>query len=296
MPLVVGQMYTRVEVQQTIGVPNPTHQGKWGTGYTQHGGEFYIFANIGGAGRTGHDYPNEWDGDVFNWCGKPKTTASQPQMRALLEPGTRSHIFTRHGDRDRFIYYGVGIPTAPRGEHPLMVTWVFDAKQAAQGNAPVPGAQPRVGPLHGEYRRATAPKKSEDKVIQQGVLNRNPALLERALRGHADTQNALADHLSRLGVTASSPRGAVDYDIAWQEGQGISVAEVKSITDANEVSQLRTGVGQLLDYAAELEHHGERVERILLVLEREPRSPAHWRRVCRRAGIVLTWAPQFERV
>ena len=74
------------------------------------------------------------------------------------------------------------------------------------------------------------------------------------------------------------------------------LAEVKSITDTNQVSQLRTGLGQLMDYAAELEAQGETVVRLLLVLEAAPQSPRHWRRACRRAGVDLTWAPGFHGV
>ncbi len=116
MPLTVGNTYTRVEVQEVIGEPSPSHQGKWGTGYTEHNGEFHIFANIGGAGRTGHDYPNEWDGDVLHWCAKTGTHRDQPAMKRLLSEGTTSHIFTRHHDRDPFTYHGVATPTRKRSD------------------------------------------------------------------------------------------------------------------------------------------------------------------------------------
>ncbi len=125
MPLSVGKLYTRVQVQEAMGIPNATFKGKWGTGYTTHAGVFYIFANVGSAGRTGHDYPNEWEGPVLHWCAKSGTHAGQPQMRHLLRPGTVCHIFTRHADRDPFAYHGTARPTDPRRQDPMMVTWDF---------------------------------------------------------------------------------------------------------------------------------------------------------------------------
>lgn len=291
MPLEVGKEYTRVEVQQVLGFPNPTHQGKWATGYTSVDGVFFVFANIGGAGRTGHDYPNEWEGDVLHWCAKGRSTRTQPQILSLLDPETISHIFTRHGNRDRFVYHGVGTPTDPRGSEPVMVTWTFGTAPERRSEAPAPSG--RTGPLHAPYRKASSPQDTEEAVRKAGVLNQNPALVERALKAHSDTQNALAEVLRARGMTPLSPKGNVDYDIAWREGDTLALGEVKSITHANQVAQLRTGVGQLLDYAAELAHHGEAVGRLFLVLERKPSVPEHWERVCHRAGITLVYGPMF---
>ena len=293
MPLELGKLYTREEVQEAIGVSNPTHKGKWGTGYTQHEGEFYIFANVGAAGRTGHDYPNEWDGEMFHWAAKSTTTMSQGQMRDLMQPGRPCHIFTRHGNRDRFVYHGLAQPTNPREERPVMFTWVFDGGPGGPGIIVDPPPPP---PLHTEYRTAKTTNEGHNSTIEQGTLNRNPALLERALKSHSATQNALAGKLGAMGIEPLSPMGRVDYDIAWYEPKGLALGEVKSITEANEVAQLRTGLGQIQDYAAELEHCGEKIGRLILVLEKEPMSPAHWKRACARAGIILTWAPDFKGV
>ncbi len=130
-------------------------------------------------------------------------------------------------------------------------------------------------------------------MSQEGGLRRNPALVERALNGHATTQNALAELIRTRGFTPTSPSGTVDYDLAWKDPSGLCVAEVKSLTDLNEVAQMRVGLGQLLDYASALDHLGERVHRLILAVEREPTASAHWQRVCGRAGIMLCWGPDF---
>jgi hypothetical protein len=71
--------------------------------------------------------------------------------------------------------------------------------------------------------------------------------IERSNNGHAKTQNALADFLWRHGLQPRSPSPSEpEYDLAWEVGTTIFVAEVKSITDANEERQLRLRLGQAL--------------------------------------------------
>jgi len=124
-------------------------------------------------------------------------------------------------------------------------------------------------------------------------------LLARANEGHAQTQDALAAELRSRGLQPLSPHLScpVDYDLAWiGDHQGIFLAEIKSLTDANEESQIRYGLGQLLDYAAQLTHGGETVSASYLVLERAPSNPERWLRACESGGAVLGWAPEFKTV
>lgn len=95
----------------------------------------------------------------------------------------------------------------------------------------------------------------------------DPALKERALRGHAATQNALADHLRSRGFEPRSP-GSDDpsFDLAWDEGDVVWVAEVKSMTHSNEEKQLRLGLGQVLRNRHLLSGRYEQV-RAMLALE-----------------------------
>jgi hypothetical protein len=220
-------------------------------------------------------------------------------MQRLLAPGTRSHIFTRHDDRGTFTYWGMASPTNPRGTSPMMLTWVF-AREGSPARANPNHALPRVSGaqgssdvLHGDYRTARGRGDVEAASEEISILRRNPALLERALLSHSSTQNALADVVRGAGLKPTSPRGSVDYDLAWRLNGRLWVAEVKSLTDANEVAQMRLGIGQLLDYAAALEHLGEHIEGLVLAVERHPSAHSHWMRVCHRAGIRLCVAPEF---
>jgi hypothetical protein len=75
------------------------------------------------------------------------------------------------------------------------------------------------------------------------------ALVERGLKGHEDTVRLLVSELQAIGLRPRLPVGGEpNYDLAWEYGGSIYLAEVKSITDVNEEGQLRLGLGQLLRF------------------------------------------------
>ena len=107
----------------------------------------------------------------------------------------------------------------------------------------------------------------------------DPDKVDRGNQGHADTQDALAQFLSDHGIEPLAP--AVDdpeYDLAWDHDDRIHVAEVKSMTDANEEKQLRLGLGQVLRYRQRLAERHRSVVAVL-VAEREPHDLS-WRSLC----------------
>ena len=118
-------------------------------------------------------------------------------------------------------------------------------------------------------------------------------MVERGLRGHADTQNALAAVITTAGMAPRSPRPSdPNFDLAWEADGTLFVAEVKSITPKNEERQLRLGLGQVLRYRNLLNQRGRRV-RAVLVTERAPRDPS-WPRLCQELGVLLATPPHFE--
>lgn len=70
------------------------------------------------------------------------------------------------------------------------------------------------------------------------------------------------------------------------------VAEVKSLTVANESRQLRLGLGQVLHYRAMLQHQHPEVRPVLAV-EREP-SDGLWLDLCQELGVGLVWPGAFD--
>ncbi len=131
------------------------------------------------------------------------------------------------------------------------------------------------------------------KIASTGVFSRDDSKVERALAGHAETQNALAAHLRDHDL---EPRkrgvGEPDFDIAWSDDVGIVVAEVKSLHAANVVHQLRVGIGQVLQYRETLRRLRGAPVKAVLAVEFDPGEP--WHDVCNRADIVLTWPPSWR--
>jgi predicted RNA-binding protein with PUA-like domain len=120
-----------------------------------------------------------------------------------------------------------------------------------------------------------------------------PALVDpdatgRGLRAHHRLQNQLAELVRAAGYAPRSPAPIdPDYDLAWETKQAIVVVEVKSCTKANEVRQLRLGIGQVLDYEDALLARGCAVQPVVY-FERSPSDPRWWG-LAERHGIQLVW-------
>jgi hypothetical protein len=126
--------------------------------------------------------------------------------------------------------------------------------------------------------------------IQPSVMD--PDVLERGLRSHVDLQNRFAEAVQAAGKPRYSPRGEPEFDLAWESDGVLFVAEVKSLTDANEERQLRMALGQVLRYQHLLQGTRASISAVIAV-EREPSDP-RWLDLCRSLGIALVWPGTFE--
>jgi hypothetical protein len=152
---------------------------------------------------------------------------------------------------------------------------------------PAPGVTPTG--FGADYRRP-----DEDVVTSRDrdPHSVDPNLVDRALRGHRRTQNLLHDVLVEAGFTPRSPApGEPEFDLGWENGESICIAEVKSLSHANEEKQLRLAVGQVLRYSYLLSA-GRPVERFIAA-EREPRNPS-WLDFTAELGISLIWPETFH--
>jgi len=128
------------------------------------------------------------------------------------------------------------------------------------------------------------------------VVTRNYASADEAARvvRLASTIAALIEYLSRQHIELRAhARNAPRFDAGWSRNGDVFVAEVKSLTGASEDQQIRLGIGQVLDYAHQLQlarTYGR--IRPVLVLEKQPTDP-RWTSLAEASGILLTWAPGF---
>ena len=90
----VNKKYKRAKVLDVIGLPEGTKGGVYSNGYFKYGDSYYIFANVGVAGRTGHDYGNEFIGkDKFLWFAKNGTNLNQNQIKELISVRYEVDVF-----------------------------------------------------------------------------------------------------------------------------------------------------------------------------------------------------------
>ncbi len=137
-----------------------------------------------------------------------------------------------------------------------------------------------------------APYKPEDENVSIAATQpneRDPSVMERGTRGHRKTQNSLAEYLIGHRIAPMSPIGEPSFDVAWNHEGKLFVAEVKSVTDQNEESQLRLGLGQVLRYRHQM-CAGETPVIAVLVPERRPTDP-RWMELCESLGVRLVWPP-----
>ena len=154
-----------------------------------------------------------------------------------------------------------------------------------------PASPPLEHRLWAPYRRARPTEFEDDEV----AFLRDSSTMEKAFEGHSSTQNALAELVQHDGYAPLSPRGRIQFDLAWELGATILLAEVKSLSGARESSQMRMGLGQVLEYAWRLRDRLARPVRPVLAVEHEP-SDLTWSSVCEASGVLLTWAPDFSSV
>jgi hypothetical protein len=147
--------------------------------------------------------------------------------------------------------------------------------------------------LGGKYRTP-----DEDAAVsQRRPLYVDPSKLERAMKGHATTQNALANYLGEHGIEPRSPiAGEPNYDLAWEVGGTCYVTEVKTLPADTEEDQLRIGLGQVLRYRQRLALlRSDHVIRAVMVTERRP-ADSTWQELCEEHGVQLLWPGCFSRL
>ena len=131
------------------------------------------------------------------------------------------------------------------------------------------------------------------------IFHGNPDLIDRGTAAHMDIQDALDAHVVANGLHSISPApGDPQFDIAWVFGRTLHICEVNSLTDDNEETQLRLGLGQLLSYLHRTNvEHWAGVDELtgVLAVEHQP-SRTDWVEICARNGVTLTWPRGFPRL
>jgi hypothetical protein len=119
--------------------------------------------------------------------------------------------------------------------------------------------------------------------IEASTILVNTEARDAGVIEHRRVQNMVADWLrehdeSPLRLSTQDIR----VDVAWRTARGNFVCEVKSTTDENERTQIRDGVGQVIEYASSLDATP------ILMLSRPASSPMRIRGALER-GVFVLW-------
>jgi hypothetical protein len=262
---------------------------------------------------------NGWQAERKEWrIPSQRPTTAYPLWRpgvgpqANIAPGTDVILLLRD-EWDRF--HARWLTSTERAQLPPAIqariaahetgTSVLTAGEltAVRAAAGIPAAQPparrqvarppqRPTAVGVPYRRASAPAR---RIRRATPFSVDPDLVDRGTRAHVDTQNALSDHLQGRGLTPRSPAaGEPPYDLGWEEEDTFFIAEVKSLSPANEERQLRLGLGQLLRYAHVMRSIGIDPIQPVLAAEGEP-TDLTWLNTCAELTVILTWPQRFGR-
>lgn len=152
--------------------------------------------------------------------------------------------------------------------------------------------QPQTQTGGKEYVPPARQEQTEEPATR--VFEVDPDAIDRGTTAHKDTQDALAETVGNHGLEPLSPRtGDPQFDVAWINDDVAFIAEVKSLTSANEDRQLRLGLGQVLSYVHVLDWPDVQGTRAVLALERKPSSD-YWTTLCAEHDVILTWPETFE--
>lgn len=140
IPFMVGHTYHCKDLRLILGVDEDTTKGDWATGYHFHqditagiDGWWFLFPNVGSAGRSGHDYVNNWEADnLLRWQSIPSAKLSHPNMQKLVSGKFPVLLFTQEEDQKPFTYHGTAHAENIEDTSPVNLTWRVDPGIAHQ--------------------------------------------------------------------------------------------------------------------------------------------------------------------
>ncbi|MCH4826645.1 HNH endonuclease [Planococcus halocryophilus] len=120
-----NEEYSRKEVKAIINHPEPDSVGGiWGTGYAPFEDAYFLFANLGMAGRTGHNYSNVLTQNSLYWFSKGTSSIHTPSMVKMMSGDNEVYIFTREDSGNvKFKFQGLGYVKDFEDAKPAHIVW-----------------------------------------------------------------------------------------------------------------------------------------------------------------------------
>ncbi|MCZ8035910.1 MAG: hypothetical protein O9288_14255 [Novosphingobium sp.] len=214
----LGKTYTREQVATAIGMPPDRQGGNWLTGYDKWNSEFFVFCNVGTAGRTGHDYANRWDGKSLIWFGKGGTRLGQATIQEMISGELPVHVFWRGKDRAAFTYAGIAAAADVHDQTPVGVVWDFGSNQPLiEGGTPPTDRQRDWS----DFRRGPPPSPGKRTV---DFRDSETTLYLMRLEGSCESimPSLPADHVVlKVGITNSPDRRLGEMNQGFPPGAAL---------------------------------------------------------------------------
>lgn len=235
--------------------------------------------------------------------GRPLTrywTLDVGAMRRVLETdGDVQRSGLRHALHICRGHFKTYTPDAPLfGQHVGTYWWPAVARGDKTAGEVVKDYRVRVE--HGGLGRPAQERDESPELLRGPDGPGEPDLSGRGLAAHRRIENLVIAAVRAAGHQPRDPSPAEpQYDVGWETPTTIWLVEVKSLTPANAVSQLRYGIGQLVEYASRIAAGDGRAVRCVLAVEQEPPVPQggpDWATICRENEIVLLWPDTFDRI
>jgi hypothetical protein len=293
--LLPGAIVRRADLHARLG-----GNGQSGIAPLSRSPEVLLFSDENSGARYG--YHDRWQDGVFHYTGEGQVGDQQMTRgnRAILNharDGRALRVFKGVSGTVRYLdefeldadpWYRQPARDRDRALRQVIVFRMRPKNMTLWPRGPRPRRTVELGGVYARADEAAA-------TAPRNPFAVDPDIIDRGLRGHAVTQNALADYLVAHRIAPRSPQTAdPSFDLAWRTGGWWYVCEVKSLTGVNEAKQLRLGLGQVLDYQDQLLSRHAKV-RAVLAVERRPEDD-RWLQLCERHEVTLVWPEVFGTV
>jgi 5-methylcytosine-specific restriction enzyme A len=169
-PFIVGKAYTRRDVYRIIGINENTKGGNWETGYNKFKLDWFIFCNIGTAGRNGQDYENAFIEDDLLWHGKNNSHIHQPTIQSMLNPSGNVYLFARDCDRDPFTFLGNPRVKSFEDTIPVTIIWEFIDNKSDFPILPSDGITNNLKYIEGKIRSAVVNNHERNPIARRKCI------------------------------------------------------------------------------------------------------------------------------
>jgi hypothetical protein len=209
----VGDTYTRQQVADAISYPASNRDGgDYATGYFEWNGSFFVFANVGVAGRTGHDYPNRWEGKSLVWFAKGNTRLGAPQIERMISGEVTVCIFWRAKNKAPFTYAGKARAQEAVDQQPVKVIWSFDDVSGVDTSQKISVPVFRRGPPPVVGERTHIVGEGETFLYLMRLAGRTAGLFPDLPDGRL---------VIKIGISQSPTRRATELNVGFPPGASV---------------------------------------------------------------------------